>query len=210
MRPALIFRREAASGVRRLFLGPLLPSPLVRRTLIQVLPDVPGLRFQAVHSRDVGDAYRLAVASDVHAAFNLAADPILDGPTLARIFDARAVRVPPDLLRGAAGLSWRLRLQPTPAGWVDLGLGVPLLDVGRAESELGWHPRRGADEALLELADGIRTRAGLETPPLAPHSGGREPGGASWWAASAAATSDRARWADEGSRLAWQGRRPGR
>ena len=173
MRPALIFKREAASGVRRLFLGPLLPSPLVRRALIQLLPAVPKLRFQAVHSRDVGEAYRLAVVSDVRGPFNLAADPVLDGPTLARIFDARAVRVPADILRGAAGLSWRLRLQPTPAGWVDLGLGVPLLDVGRAVSELGWRPRRGADEAVLELAEGIRTGAGLETAPLAPRSGGR-------------------------------------
>jgi UDP-glucose 4-epimerase len=172
IRPALIFKREAASGVRRLFLGPLLPSLLVRRALIQLLPDVPGLRFQAVHSRDVGDAYRRAVVSDVRGPFNLAADPVLDGPTLARIFDARAVRVPADLLRGAAGLSWRLRLQPTPAGWVDLGLAVPLLDVGRAASELGWHPRLGADEALLELAEGIRTGAGLDTPPLSPHPGG--------------------------------------
>jgi len=173
MRPALIFKREAASGVRRLFLGPLLPSPLVRRALIQLLPAVPKLRFQAVHSRDVAEAYRLAVVSDVSGPYNLAADPVLDGPTLARIFDARAVRVPAAILRGAAGLSWRLRLQPTPAGWVDLGLGVPLLDRGRAASELGWRPRRGADEALLELAEGIRTGAGLETPPLAPPSGGR-------------------------------------
>ena len=30
LRPALIFKREAASGIRRLFAGPLLPSPLVR------------------------------------------------------------------------------------------------------------------------------------------------------------------------------------
>jgi UDP-glucose 4-epimerase len=31
LRPALIFKREAAAEIRRLFVGPFLPSPLVRR-----------------------------------------------------------------------------------------------------------------------------------------------------------------------------------
>src|SRR5215217_6216864 len=50
MRPGLIFKRDAASEIRRLFFGPLLPGPLARRDLIRLIPDLPGLRFQAVHS----------------------------------------------------------------------------------------------------------------------------------------------------------------
>jgi UDP-glucose 4-epimerase len=172
MRPALTFKREAASGIRRLFLGPLLPSPLLRRGLIPFMPDVPGLRFQAVHSFDVGEAYRLAIVRDVRGAFNLAADPVLDGRALADALRARPVPVPAGLLRGGAAFTWRLHLQPTPAGWIDLGLGVPLLDVGRAASELSWRPRRTAEAALLELIEGMRTGAGVETPPLSPRSGG--------------------------------------
>jgi nucleoside-diphosphate-sugar epimerase len=45
---------------------------------------------------------------------------------------------------------------------------VPLLDSARARSELGWETRRRAEEALLELLAGIRDRAGMDTPPLAP------------------------------------------
>ena len=78
LRPGLIFKREAASGIRRLFAGPLLPSRLVRPGLIPVVPDTPRLRFQAVHSRDVGDAYRLAIVGDARGAFNVAAEPVLD------------------------------------------------------------------------------------------------------------------------------------
>jgi UDP-glucose 4-epimerase len=172
MRPALTFKREAASGIRRLFLGPLVPSPLVRPRLIPFVPEHPLFRFQGVHSLDVGEAYRLAVVGDARGPFNVAADPVLDGPTLARILETRAVPVSAGVLRGAAGLSWRLRLQPTPAGWIDLALGVPLLDSRRAHEELGWRPRRSAADALLELVDGIRARAGFDTPPLSRDSGG--------------------------------------
>ena len=172
LRPGLIFKREAASGIRRLFAGPFLPNPLVRPGLLPFFPDVPGLRFQAVHSLDVGEAYRLAVRSDAHGAFNVAAEPVLDPPTLARELRARLVRVPPRVLRACVGLTWRLHLQPTPPSWIDVALGVPLLDSSRARRELGWEPRRTAVEAFRELLDGMRERAGVETPPLSPGSGG--------------------------------------
>jgi UDP-glucose 4-epimerase len=69
-------------------------------------------------------------------------------------------------------LTWRFRLQPTPPGWLDLALSVPLLDVSRARTELGWEPRRRADEALLELLEGMREGAGIPTPPLDPSASG--------------------------------------
>ncbi|HKG43311.1 MAG TPA: NAD-dependent epimerase/dehydratase family protein [Gaiellaceae bacterium] len=172
LRPGLIFKREAATGIRRLFAGPFLPSPLLHPKLLPVVPDLPRLRFQAVHSRDVGDAYRRAVVGDARGAFNVAAEPVLDPEELARILDARPVRVPEQLARAAASASWRLHLQPTPPGWLDLALNVPLLDVTRARIELGWRPSRGADEALLELLTGLREGAGAPTPPLDPATSG--------------------------------------
>lgn len=173
LRPGLIFKREAGSGVRRLFLGPFVPTSLVTPSVIPVVPDVPGLRLQAVHSADVGEAYRLALTGDVRGAFNIAAEPLLDPATLAGLLGARVVRFPAAALRAAAALSWHLRAQPTPPGWVDLALQVPLMDTSRAREELGWEPKVGAGEALIELLDGIRDRAGLDTPPLAPTTGSR-------------------------------------
>lgn len=172
MRPALIFKRAAASGIRRLFVGPFLPSPLLRRALVPLVPSHPGLRFQGVHSEDVGEAFRLALVRPVRGAFNLAADPVLDGPELARLADARAVQVSRRLLRRAVEVGWRLHLQPSPPGWVDLGFGVPLMDCGRARETLRWSPRHTAAEALTELVAGFRDRAGADTPPLEPDAGG--------------------------------------
>ena len=172
MRPGLIFKREAASGIRRLFAGPLLPSSLVRPGLVPVVPDIPRLRFQAVHSLDVGEAYRLAATREVSGAFNLAAEPVLDPAELGRLLGARPVPVPAAAVRAAIALSWRLRLQPSPPGWLDMALGVPLMDATRAREELGWQPRRSSGDALLELMGGMRDGAGLGTPPLDPGTGG--------------------------------------
>jgi UDP-glucose 4-epimerase len=172
LRPGLIFKRDAASGIRRLFVGPFLPSPLLRPSLLRLVPDLRNLRFQAVHSLDVGDAYRRAVVGDVSGAFNVVAEPVLDPERLAQILDARPVHLPSRAARAAVDLTYRLRLHPTPPGWLDLALNVPLLDAGRAHSELGWEPRRTAGEALLELIAGLRDRAGIDTPPLAPDTGG--------------------------------------
>jgi UDP-glucose 4-epimerase len=173
LRPGLIFQRGAGSEIRRLFAGPFLPSPLVAPKWIPVVPRHPRLRFQAVHADDVADAYRRAIVGDARGAFNVAAEPILDGEALGRLLDARPVSVPAPLLRGGAAAAFHLRLTPTPPGWVDMALAVPLMDTARARDVLGWSPRRDAGDALLELLEGIRTEAGAPTPTLHPGGEGR-------------------------------------
>jgi UDP-glucose 4-epimerase len=166
LRPGLIFKRESATEQRRLFAGPFLPGFLVRPGLIPVVPDIPRLRFQAVHSHDVGVAYRLAATSDVRGPFNIAADPVLDPNELGRALDARPIPFPAGALRIAADVTWRLHLQPTPPGWIDLALNVPLLDTTRARTELGWEPQWTAADAIRDVMRGMREGAGLETPPM--------------------------------------------
>jgi nucleoside-diphosphate-sugar epimerase len=168
LRPGLIFKRGSAEEQRRYFLGPLFPRVLARRGALVVVPDIGGLRFQAVHTRDVAEAYRLAVVGDVQGAFNVAAEPILDATTLARALGARVVPLPPAVARSAAAASWRLRLQPTPPGWLDMGLSVPLMDTTRAREELGWEPRHSSLDAIREVLSGIADAEGEPTPPLEP------------------------------------------
>lgn len=167
LRPALKFKRASAEGQRRLFAGPFFPGRLLKLG-VPLVPDTPRLRFQAVHTDDIGEAYCRAVVADVSGAFNIAADPVLDPDGLAQLFGARKVPVPAALLRGAAEVTWRLRLQPTPSGWVDMALAVPIMDTTRARTELGWEPRRTAGDALLEVVEGMADAAGAPTPVLEP------------------------------------------
>jgi UDP-glucose 4-epimerase len=167
MRPGLIFKAQAATEIRRLFAGPFLPRALLRPELIPVVPDTPRLRFQAVHSLDVGDAYRRALVSDARGAFNLAADPPIGPAELARILRARPIKVPPQVLRSGAALTFALRLQPSEPGWVDMALAVPLMDSTRARTELGWQPQHSGTDALAELIEAMRLGTDDRTPPLA-------------------------------------------
>ena len=171
MRPALIFKRSSGEEQRRYFLGPLFPRALARPGAIPIVPDLPGLRFQTVHADDVADAYRRAVVDGAHGAFNVAAEPVLDADVLASALSARKVPMPAAVVRGAMTLSWRMRLQPTPPGWLDMGLSVPVMDTARARSELGWEAKRSSVAAILEFLAGIRDGAGEPTPALRARQG---------------------------------------
>jgi UDP-glucose 4-epimerase len=174
LRPGLIFKRQSASEQRRLFAGPLVPAFLLQPRFIPIVPDTPGLRFQAVHADDIAQAYCLAVTNeDARGPYNVAAEPVLDPDGLAELLGARKVPVPAQLLRGAAAVTWRLRLQPSPEGWVDMALGVPVMNTSRIRDELGWTPRKSAGDALLELLQGMRDQDGADTPPL--RAGGSGP-----------------------------------
>jgi UDP-glucose 4-epimerase len=98
---------------------------------------------------------------------------VLDPDVLARHFAAVKLPMPSALARAAAEITWRLHLQPTPAGWVDLALGVPVMDCSRARDELGWVPQRTSLEALDDLLDGLSHGRGLPLPPLEPEGPGR-------------------------------------
>ncbi|NES15768.1 MULTISPECIES: NAD-dependent epimerase/dehydratase family protein [Micromonospora] len=168
LRPGLIFQRDAGTEISRYFLGPLVPVRLLRYGRIPLVPANRRLRVQAVHADDVADAYAKAVLGEARGAFNLAADPVLSPELVARHFHGWTVPVAIPVLRAAAALTWRARLQPVDVGWVDLALNVPLLSSERAESELDWRPRVDAVTALRDLFAGMAHRAGTPAPPLSP------------------------------------------
>ena len=167
LRPALIMKRESAESVRRLFTGPFLPSPLVKPGRLPVFPHIPGAVVQLVHSLDVGEAYRLAATRDVRGAFNIAAEPEVDGRT-----DRRRDRRP---LADDPGEGWRARSprrrgapgcsRPRPTGSTSRSACRCSTARAPAKSSAGRRTRDGL-ETIRELLQGLADRAGGPTPPL--------------------------------------------
>lgn len=166
MRPSLVFKRQAASGLRQLFIGPALPRFLFRDHGF-IVPRL--LRLQCVHSLDVGEAFRLAALGDVRGAFNLSAEPLIDRRVFAERFGAHTVSVSPESLKKLTAIAFRMHLLRSEPSWIDLALQLPILRTDRAAEELGWTPRFSSVEALRELLQGLRRGEGWPTPPLAPY-----------------------------------------
>lgn len=170
VRPAFVFQRSSGTEQRRLFAGPFLPARLLRPGVPPVVPWVRGLRVQAVHADDVAEAINRVLGSDVEGAFNLAADPVVTGETMAELMEGRLLELPPYLVRFAAALAYAARLVPSDPALLDLVLAVPEMSSERARRLLGWSPEHSSLEALreglLEMAEG----AGGTTMPLAADS----------------------------------------
>ncbi|GAB2810204.1 NAD-dependent epimerase/dehydratase family protein [Lentzea nigeriaca] len=153
-RPGLILQPDAGTEVHDYFLGSLVPKALFRHR-IPILPLPNDLVLQFVHSADVADALALILRHRLHGPVNLVSEPVVTPRVLAELLGGRHVPVPAGLVRPLANVTWRLRLQPTPPGWLDLALTAPLLDATRARTELGWKPAFDAQETLQALVRGI-------------------------------------------------------
>lgn len=168
LRPGLIFQGGAGAQIARYFLGPFVPTSLIRVARLPLVPLPRGLQMQAVHADDVADAYARVILRRAPGAFNVAADPVLDTAVLAGAFGGRPVDVDPRLFRLAAGATWRAHLQPTEPGWIDLAMRSPLLATDRARDLLGWLPGHSSTDALAELLAGMGRGEGTPSPAMRP------------------------------------------
>lgn len=166
LRPALIFQRSNGSEVGRYFLGPLVPQSALTRVHSPLLPVPREFVLQALHAEDVADAYWRVIERRAAGAFNVASEPVLGPDALARVLGARRIlHVPVGLVRTAAAVSWRLHLQRTDPGWIDMAAHCPVMSTERARHELDWRPRYSAEEALAAIVEGVGRGAGITGSP---------------------------------------------
>ncbi|WGW12256.1 NAD-dependent epimerase/dehydratase family protein [Saxibacter everestensis] len=170
LRPGLIFQGAAGSEIGRYFLGPFVPKGWLGRLPLGLLPFPARLQFQAVHSDDVAEAYCQVAAQQAAGAFNIAAEPVLGPDNLPSLLGAgRTIDLPVSVLRSAAALSWRLRVQRSDPGWVDMAAQAPLMSTERARTVLGWRAKMSAMEAAADVIRGLGSGDGLsQSPPLSP------------------------------------------
>lgn len=169
VRPALVFDADAGAEITRFFVGALLPPAALRPGALPVLPLPAGVRMQVVHGADLADAYRRVIVRRATGAFNLATAPVLRAPELAEVLShGRQVDIPARVLRPILHLGWRAHAVAADPGWLDMAMTAPIMDTSRAERELEWHPRHGAQEALSELLTAMADGRGTGSPPMRP------------------------------------------
>jgi len=168
LRPGIIAHRAAGSALLRYALPGLVPAAAVR--LVPLLPLDRSLEVPVVHVEDVAEAAVLALDAVAPGPFNLATGSPMTVELLAAALAAHAVHVPARAVRATVDALWRCRLLPLDPGWVDLAYSVPLLDTGRARSELGWRPDHDTAEVVGDLVEGLRTADSAPTPVLRPRS----------------------------------------
>src|SRR5690606_41378918 len=103
----------------------------------------------------LADLYRRIVLRRATGAFNAAAEPLLTGERLAAILDhGRVVEIPASVVRPVVSLAWQAHALASDAGWLDMGMNVPVMDASRARRALGWEPRSGAEAGRRGSAAG--------------------------------------------------------
>jgi UDP-glucose 4-epimerase len=172
LRPGLIVQRDAAAALRRYTLPALLPPPWL--AYLPVLPLDRKFVVAFVHADDVADAIVRVIERRSTGPFNLATEPPVRRADLASMLDARPIHVPARVLRPLVQASWLMRLQPVDRGWYDMAFSAPLLDTGRARSELGWVPTWSSLDALADLGAGFRTNGEAVGPVLRSRTVGDE------------------------------------
>jgi UDP-glucose 4-epimerase len=169
VRPAIVLQPAAAGEIARFFLGPYVPVSLLRPALLRVLPWPHGMRGQIVHADDLADAFVRGLLARTAGGLNVATAPLLTRDLVAGLLRAKAFDVPPAVPRALVTGTWKLHLQPTDAGWLDMALNAPIMDTGRARS-LGWSPRHPTGQVLADFLAALADGRGTGSPALAPRT----------------------------------------
>jgi nucleoside-diphosphate-sugar epimerase len=115
---------------------------------------VPRLPLQLVHEDDVGQALLLcAVGAGPPGAYNVASEGVLSTVDVARELGILPLPVPAGLARSAARVVSALPslpFAPPVIQWVEAAGHPAIMDVTKAERDLGWRPRYTAMEALRD------------------------------------------------------------
>ncbi|GAA4265002.1 NAD-dependent epimerase/dehydratase family protein [Frondihabitans peucedani] len=165
LRPGLVLQQGAAAEIIGLFAGRRVPTRWLQRATPPILPLSRRFVSQVVHATDLAEAFWRVVDLRAGGAFNIATEPVVDPALVAGVLDTRTIPFPYRALRLLVSATWRLRVQPTDPGWVDIAAKVPVMSTERARTILGWSPKVPADAAVAAMVVGIAERSNVESSP---------------------------------------------
>jgi len=167
IRPGLVMHVEAAAEVKRLFLGPLVPTGWIGRVPLPPLPLPSTMVSQVVHASDLADAFARATYRRAAGAFNIAADPVITPQIVAGALRSRPLPVRARPIRAVMAMAWRAHLIAADPGWLDLATELPVMSTRRARDVLGWSPAVDGADALREMVRAIASPSAVPaSPPL--------------------------------------------
>ncbi len=156
LRPPIVLGPHAVGGKGDL-LARLLPlgqqvSAAARGLPVHVPLPAPDVPMQFIHEEDVGQAIvRCVLGAGPPGAYNIAGPGIVTGVDLVRELGFHPFGIPSRLVRqtarGIAALPMPSFVPPV-SGWAEAVSQPVIMDVSKAERELGWHPRYSGLEAL--------------------------------------------------------------
>lgn len=155
MRPGLVMQHDVGAELKRLFLGPLIPTGWLATARLPIVPLPRRAISQVVHADDLADAFWRAIDRRAGGAFNIATLPVVDPALVAGLLGGRPLPIRAAPVRALLDLAWRLRLVPVDPGWLDIAVTVPVMSTDRARDVLGWTPRIDARAALRAAIDGV-------------------------------------------------------
>jgi nucleoside-diphosphate-sugar epimerase len=144
------------------------PVPLLRKgveklpLVTPILPD-PGVPVQLVHHDDVARAMAAAICGDgPSGVYNLAGEGEVRISDIARALGWRSVPVPRPAVGLGTAAARRLSFSTSKFEWASAAETPVLMDIAKAERDLGWQPRHDAHETLRETVAGARASGLLD------------------------------------------------
>ena len=156
LRPPIVLGPHVVGGKGDL-LARLLPvgqrlSAAARGLPLHVPMPAPDVPMQFIHEEDVGQAIVCCVlGSGPPGAYNIAGPGIVTGADLVRELGFHPVAIPTGIVQRTARAIAALPMPsfvPPVAGWAEAVSHPVIMDVTKAERELGWHPRYSGLQAL--------------------------------------------------------------
>lgn len=112
--------------------------------------------LQLLHPEDAVEAFAQAVRVAAPGVFNIASRGVLPYGTVLALLGRPPLPLPAALAYPAAGALFAAGLSTLPAEFLDLLRCLCVMDIGKAERELGFYPRHDIQSTLRAFAVGAR------------------------------------------------------
>ena len=141
-------------------LGPTISSFKTRYLSRSFVPTVLGSDplVQFIHEKDFQEAFQRSVLGDFPGIFNLASRGVIPLSKAIQLMGKINLPLPMLGLKTFIQTLWYLNISPAPAHMLNYLKYLAVVDITKAEGQMGFYPRHSCKEALLDFVGAERLR----------------------------------------------------